>query len=68
MSLDLTTNEKITWCPGCTNSAILVAFRKAVTEMIEAGEVEHHNLVSVGGIGCCSKITEIGRAVCRERG
>ncbi len=58
MSLDLTTNAKITWCPGCTNSAILVAFRKAVTEMVEAGEVEIHNVVALSGIGCGSKITD----------
>ena len=58
MSLNLSTKAKITWCPGCTNFAILAAFQKAVTEMIENGEVEEHNVTAVSGIGCGSKITD----------
>jgi len=58
MSLNLSTKAKITWCPGCTNFAILSAFQKAVSEMIENGEVEEKNVVAVSGIGCGSKITD----------
>lgn len=58
MSTELTTNAKITWCPGCPNSAILVAFRKALTELVESGEVEHHNTAAVAGIGCGPKIAD----------
>ncbi|MCK5096344.1 MAG: 2-oxoacid:ferredoxin oxidoreductase subunit beta [Candidatus Pacebacteria bacterium] len=58
MSLNLSTKAKKTWCPGCTNFAILAAFQKAVTEMIEGGEVEKHNIATISGIGCGSKITD----------
>ena len=58
MSLNLLTKAKITWCPGCTNFAILAAFQKAITEMIENGEVEKHNIAAISGIGCGSKITD----------
>lgn len=58
MSLNLSTKAKITWCPGCTNFAILAAFQKAVSEMIEKGEVEEKNVVAVAGIGCGSKISD----------
>ncbi len=58
MNLNLTTDAKITWCPGCPNSAILVAFRQAITEMVEAGEMELHNVAAVAGIGCGPKIAD----------
>ena len=34
----LSTKAKITWCPGCPNSQILVAFRQAVIEMVAGDE------------------------------
>ena len=40
MELNLTTKEKITWCPGCPNSQILVAFRQAVNELIKKGDLK----------------------------
>lgn len=58
MSLNLTTKTKITWCPGCPNSQILVSFRQAVTEMVEGGEMELHNLVAGAGVGCHGKISD----------
>jgi 2-oxoglutarate ferredoxin oxidoreductase subunit beta len=62
MELNLSTKSKITWCPGCTNSQILVAFRKAVTEMVNppAGEdsLKIENLVAFAGIGCHGKISD----------
>jgi len=58
MSLDLTTDIKITWCPGCPNSQILVAFRQAVAEMVEGGEVALHDIVAGAGVGCHGKISD----------
>jgi len=55
---DLATKQKITWCPGCPNSIILVAFRKAITELAESGKLKHENLVAFSGIGCHGKITD----------
>ncbi|MEK7634983.1 MAG: thiamine pyrophosphate-dependent enzyme [Patescibacteria group bacterium] len=56
--LNLSTKAKITWCPGCPNSQILVAFRKAVTEMVENGSLKIENLVAFAGIGCHGKISD----------
>jgi 2-oxoglutarate ferredoxin oxidoreductase subunit beta len=58
MALDLTTDIKVTWCPGCPNSQILVAFRQAVTELVESGETQLHNLVAGAGVGCHGKISD----------
>jgi hypothetical protein len=56
--LNLQTPSKITWCPGCPNSAILVAFRQLVSEMVSAGKVLPENIVVGSGIGCHGKITD----------
>lgn len=56
MSLDLATDAKITWCPGCPNNQILVAFRKAVEEFVADGTMELHNIVAGAGVGCHGKI------------
>ncbi len=58
MSLNLTTHAKNTWCPGCPNSQILVAFRMAVEEMVNGGELALHNLVAGAGVGCHGKISD----------
>jgi len=62
MELNLGTKSKITWCPGCPNSQILVAFRKAVTELVEKGSsadgLKIENLVAFAGIGCHGKISD----------
>lgn len=55
---NLSTKSKITWCPGCPNSQILVSFRKAVTELVEKGELKIENLVAFAGIGCHGKISD----------
>jgi len=55
---NIATDAKITWCPGCPNFAILVAFRKMVEEMISAGELKQENLVACAGIGCHGKISD----------
>ena len=58
MALDLTTDIKVTWCPGCPNSQILVAFRQAVEEFVSAGTMELHNIVAGAGVGCHGKISD----------
>ncbi|MFA6552155.1 MAG: thiamine pyrophosphate-dependent enzyme [Candidatus Paceibacterota bacterium] len=58
MSLNLSTTAKITWCPGCPNSAILVAFRQTVDELVSAGKLKPENIVACAGIGCHGKISD----------
>lgn len=58
MALKLSTNARITWCPGCPNGAILVAFRQAIEEMVGQGKVKLENIVAGAGIGCHGKITD----------
>ncbi len=58
MTTNLSTTAKITWCPGCPNSAILVAWREAVGELIELGKLKQEEIVSLAGIGCHGKITD----------
>ena len=58
MSLDLSTKAEITWCPGCPNNQILVAFRQAVEEFVEDGTVELRNIVVGSGVGCHGKISD----------
>lgn len=55
---NLATKAKITWCPGCTNSQILVAFRQAVVELVNTGNLKPENLVAFAGIGCHGKISD----------
>ena len=49
---DLKTPKKNTWCPGCGNFGILMAFKKA---LIELG-LEREEAVLVSGIGCHGKM------------
>ena len=58
MDPNLSTSAKITWCPGCPNSQILVAFRQLVTELVSEGKLKFENLVTLSGIGCHGKITD----------
>ncbi|MBN2094064.1 MAG: 2-oxoacid:ferredoxin oxidoreductase subunit beta [Candidatus Zambryskibacteria bacterium] len=58
MNLDLSTKAEITWCPGCSNSQILVAFRQAVDEIVKNKELKIEDLVIFSGIGCHGKITD----------
>ena len=58
MDINLSTKAKITWCPGCPDGAILVAFREAVTEFINSGDLKLENIVAMSGIGCHGKITD----------
>ncbi len=56
--LNLTTATKNTWCPGCPNSQIMVAFRMAIDEFVQQGTVELHNVVAGAGVGCHGKISD----------
>jgi 2-oxoglutarate/2-oxoacid ferredoxin oxidoreductase subunit beta len=58
MELNLNTKEKITWCPGCTNSQILVSFRQVVTELVNSGKLKIENIAAFAGIGCHGKISD----------
>lgn len=58
MESNLQTAAKITWCPGCPNSQILVAFRKVVSDMVSNGEIKAENIVCTTGIGCHGKISD----------
>jgi len=56
--LNLATKAKITWCPGCPDSAILVASRKVITELVQSGKLKIENIVAFAGIGCHGKISD----------
>jgi 2-oxoglutarate ferredoxin oxidoreductase subunit beta len=58
MELNLSTKTKITWCPGCTNFQILVAFRQAVAELVHDDGLKIENLVAFAGVGCHGKISD----------
>jgi 2-oxoglutarate ferredoxin oxidoreductase subunit beta len=48
----LKTPKKNTWCPGCGNFGILMAFKKALIEL----DLEREEAVLVSGIGCHGKM------------
>lgn len=56
--MNLASHAKITWCPGCPNSAIMVSFRKVVEEMCGDGSLEIKNIVAGSGVGCHGKIVD----------
>ncbi len=58
MPLNLATTAKITWCPGCPNSQILVAWRQVIEEMASGGKIKPENVVACVGIGCHGKISD----------
>ena len=51
---DLETPKKNTWCPGCGNFGILLAFKRALVELMESS-LEREQVVIVSGIGCHGK-------------
>ncbi|MFA6295046.1 MAG: thiamine pyrophosphate-dependent enzyme [Candidatus Paceibacterota bacterium] len=62
MPIDISTKSNITWCPGCPNSQILVAFRKVISDLADpensTGRLKIENIVGVAGIGCHGKISD----------
>ncbi len=55
MSQNLTTKTEVTWCPGCTNFALLEAVKEAVSEMEKEG-IKREDLAFTTGIGCHAKM------------
>ena len=53
---ELDTKKERTWCPGCTNNAILQAVKKAIVNLVNKKRVELKNIVAVTGIGCHAKV------------
>lgn len=53
---EISTNQKPTWCPGCTNYSLLYAFKKAIAELIYENKIKKEQLVYASGIGCHGKI------------
>jgi len=49
---DLQTPEKNTWCPGCGNFGILMAFKSALVQL----GLEREQVLLVSGIGCHGKM------------
>jgi 2-oxoglutarate ferredoxin oxidoreductase subunit beta len=49
---DLKTTKTNTWCPGCGNFGILMAFKKAIIDL----KLEREEAVLVSGIGCHGKM------------
>lgn len=54
---DLQTSAVNTWCPGCSNFAVLTAYKQAILNLIKDG-YKPANFVDVSGIGCSSKIID----------
>src|SRR3989344_3663108 len=58
MALNLTSKTKVTWCPGCPNGQILVAFRQMLNDLVGNGTLKLENVVAAAGIGCHGKISD----------
>lgn len=56
MEHNFNTDQKITWCPGCLNSVVLLAFKKALAELTNEGLINPNKIVLVTDIGCGGKI------------
>jgi len=56
--MNLNTNAKITWCPGCPNFGILASFKSSVSDLVKVKEIKPEDLAIFSGIGCHGKITE----------
>ncbi len=54
---NLDTYCKNTWCPGCSNFAILQALKQAVISLSEKG-ISKENIALTTGIGCHAKIVD----------
>lgn len=52
----LSTNERNTWCGGCTNNGILLATKRALADLILQKKVKQKDIVTVCDIGCGAKI------------
>jgi 2-oxoglutarate ferredoxin oxidoreductase subunit beta len=55
---ELKTDATVTWCPGCTNFAIMAALQQILIELEEDRVLERNNVVLASGIGCHAKIVD----------
>lgn len=55
--MNLATDRKIQWCPGCGNFGIYNALKTALEKEIESGALKQEDIVLVSGIGCYGYIT-----------
>ncbi len=55
--MNLSTNIKNTWCPGCGNFAILNSIKTVLGVLYDEG-IPLENIVIVSGIGCHAKIVD----------
>jgi len=56
--MNLLTQTKNTWCPGCTNFGILAAFKGAIEDLVKNNEIKTEEVVVGSGIGCHGKISD----------
>jgi 2-oxoglutarate ferredoxin oxidoreductase subunit beta len=55
--MNIGTDRKIQWCPGCGNFAIYNALKHVFEHNIDEGKIKEENLVLISGIGCYGYIT-----------
>jgi len=53
--VDLRTEKKITWCPGCPDHVILESSRRAILSLMKQG-YKREDFAMVCGVGCHGKI------------
>lgn len=52
---DFKSDQEVKWCPGCGDHFILNAVTKALPQVAEALNYQHHRFAFISGIGCSSR-------------
>jgi 2-oxoglutarate/2-oxoacid ferredoxin oxidoreductase subunit beta len=52
----LSTNQPITWCPGCPNFMILESVKQAIGELVDKKKLNREEICLITDVGCNSKI------------
>jgi 2-oxoglutarate ferredoxin oxidoreductase subunit beta len=55
--MNISTEKKIQWCPGCGNFGIYTALKRVLEKNIEKNKIKKEKLVLISGIGCYGYIT-----------
>jgi len=55
-NINLSTNVKSSWCPGCWNFQILAGVKNAIAKQIAEKKAKKDDFAIVSGIGCHAKI------------